>query len=707
MMIPEIGNDAENLSAALAYAANGIYVLPVARGTKNPGSRVGKVWQDKSSTDAETIIAWYAGTDDGIAIDIGRSGLIVIDVDHPELMPDWLTRLIHTAKPPMQQTRPSVPDRGHYIFAQPPGRRIGCGRGKLTGMGLDIKGAGGVIIAAPTQHPEPDGHYRWLVTGEIPILPFPLTEMLSDTAQADSAATDNEVAEYIAAHTGNADPRIMSSWTRKFKREAAKGNSRHDSMVAILPAALEEAKAGYYPARDVTDLLREVFTQAMIDPPSQQDTRKLSEAAAYAEFQGILGWAVAQAASTPVAKTREKTERNVGRDFSFALPSPAQPPTPAVDSPAAVDSAPAGPAPDPIVNGHKRVHLSLASDIKSSVPIWAWEYNGRGRIQRGTLAILAGRPGAGKSNAARWFAAGYSTGAIEGCFYGQPVNVAYIAPGEESHAFVIKPGLDAVGADVSRICFPTMRDEDGAPTRLLGAPHRDWLIEAFRTASIRVVIVDPIMSTIPGTTDINRNNETRAHVEPWAQIADAIDGIVLGVAHFTKFPGSDLVAAINGSSAFGEVARAIFGFVKEKRTGERVLSQVKNSTGLEDLSLRYEIQTAYVPTDLGGEASVATFAIVGTSELSAADVMAADEEGMFDLGGPGFAQHWLYETLKGQSGGRMRAKEVCAKAKADEDISRATLYRAKKRLGVIAESEGNPPKAFWRLPTLEDQADVT
>ena len=49
---------------------------------------------------------------------------------------------------------------------------------------------------------------------------------------------------------------------------------------------------------------------------------------------------------------------------------------------------------------------------------------------------------------------------------------------------------------------------------------------------------------------------------------------MIGVVHLTKVPGSDIVAAINGSSAFGEVARAVIAFAKDPQSdnGERVLS---------------------------------------------------------------------------------------------------------------------------------------
>lgn len=350
----------------------------------------------------------------------------------------------------------------------------------------------------------------------------------------------------------------------------------------------------------------------------------------------------------------------------------------------------------PVTGGSGPVRLRSLSQFRTDTPVWAWTYDGRGRIQLGTFTLFAGRPGAGKSTAARWFAAQYSIGGLDGCFKGSPVNVAYISPAEESHEYVIVPGLLASGADPERIVTPEVFDPEGNSIRILSARDEVNLVNNFRDNGIRVVVVDPLMSTLPGQgVDINKNNEARLWLEPWARIAQAIDGIVFGVVHLTKHPGADLVAAINGSSAFGEIARGVFGFVKD-RHGERVLSQVKNSAGYEDLSLTYDLTTTNITVDSGNVGEISTFAITGRSELTAADAMLADAEEGISLTKTDFAVDWLREELERM--GRVRSKDILNQARNDEGISKNTLYRAAKKLSVAVSREDNPPKSYWRLP---------
>ncbi|WP_258044089.1 bifunctional DNA primase/polymerase, partial [Mycobacterium kansasii] len=264
LAIPEIAADADCLTAALAYAAAGWYVLPVRRvagkAGKHPGGIVGHEWHHKSSSDPQVIAAWYAATDHGIALHCGRSGAVVFDVDDPDAMPDVLARHLDTA--PHQSSRPDTPRRGHYVFAMPPGQTLGNGTGRLGGAWGEIRGANGVIIAAPSWHPE-GGEYRWAHAGIVPVLPADIAELLPDAASAEDAVSDAVVAAFLAEHRAASRPEVLRSWVSALSGKIERGESCHMSAVSVVTGAMKEARAGYFPAAEAIAALKPIFFGAV------------------------------------------------------------------------------------------------------------------------------------------------------------------------------------------------------------------------------------------------------------------------------------------------------------------------------------------------------------------------------------------------------------------------------------------------------------
>jgi hypothetical protein len=364
------------------------------------------------------------------------------------------------------------------------------------------------------------------------------------------------------------------------------------------------------------------------------------------------------------------------------------------DTPAAVTN---GQAPKPM----RRIEWKTGDQIEDAVPVWAWSYSGKGRIQLGTLALFAGRPGAGKSSAARWFAAQATLGALDGCWWNQPQQVAYIATAEESAKYTIMPGLRAAGANISMVHFPSVFNGDEA-AQLLSVVDEVALIEYLLVRGVTVVIVDPLMSTIAGTSDVNKNNEVRSQIQPWARIADQINGVVLGVAHLRKNNTGDVVAGVTGSSAFGEVARAVFGFAKNTNDDTRVMSQHKNSTGYEDLSLSYEIVSEPVTVSTGETTDIGSFRITGDSEITVEDILT---DGLDNTGTGADCKRWLYDYLSVEQ--PCKSKDVKDAAHKQGSWSARTVERAAKKLKVVSRSQDFPRITYWSLPDATGGTDAT
>jgi Bifunctional DNA primase/polymerase, N-terminal/Protein of unknown function (DUF3987) len=303
--IPSISLDDDNLTGSLAYAEAGFYLLPIKRGTKNPGSIVGRNWQSKSSRDPKVITAWFAGTDHGIALHCGRSGAVVFDVDHPEWLPDVLVPHLEAA--PFQASRPDTPGRGHYIFAMPSDRTIGNSTGRLGGGWGEVRGLNGVIVVAPNG----DGR-RWVRVGTVPVLPDEIAELLDDASPAEDAATDTEVAAFIAEHTEASRPSILAGLVSTLLEKITDGESRHQSTIAVLAGAMKEAAAGFYSAAEAIDVLRPMFIDAVTRAPvSDQQGQARSITQAESEFRGLLAWAVGQALAADPDETRKRVEEKM------------------------------------------------------------------------------------------------------------------------------------------------------------------------------------------------------------------------------------------------------------------------------------------------------------------------------------------------------------------------------------------------------------
>jgi hypothetical protein len=213
---------------------------------------------------------------------------------------------------------------------------------------------------------------------------------------------------------------------------------------------------------------------------------------------------------------------------------------------------------------------------------------------------------------------------------------------------------------------------------------------------IRALFVDPVMDTFGGHVNINQNNEVRHYLAPYARIAKAIDGIVVGVAHMRKGQVHDLMECVTSSSAFVEVPRAVFGFASAG-DGQHIMQQAKNSAGTTDLKLTYHLPLTEVACDDGNTAQLPRFEITGESTLSIADIYGEGED--TDPAMANADDVWLKDYLLLEQPAPSARVKLDAKEQAD--ITTYRLHRARKRLGVKVLNQPRPDAAHttvWCLP---------
>lgn len=285
------------VDAALGYAEAGLYVVPVATGTKNPGSILGKAWQEQSSRDPAVIARWYERHPDaGVAIHTGRSGLVVFDLDNDDLsaLPPHIAAELRGL--PFQRSR-GTGDRGHYLARTT--EKLGNSPGGFAPYG-DVRGTNGVIVAAPTRHPETGEPYAIVRDGGIPPIPAGLRGLLrapkGGSGSPEAALADDELAAFLASHASEAAPGRLNAPLREFRRRVAAGESRHTALISTLSWALRDARNGHYSAVRAVDEFRTEFLASFEVSHPGQRTRPDDD-----EFENAVRWAAAQPTPKQVA----------------------------------------------------------------------------------------------------------------------------------------------------------------------------------------------------------------------------------------------------------------------------------------------------------------------------------------------------------------------------------------------------------------------
>lgn len=164
---------APNRALAFDLARAGLAVFPV-RGAgpdaKKPCPSVR--WGDDATTDAHAIESWWRRWPDAMpAIHLGRSGLLVVDLDRHDGGEDGIKAWDEVNR---GVTAPVVdtPSGGRHIyFRQPEGRAHGNREGLLKGRGINIRGLGGYVVAPGALRADGEGAYQPVPAGAIVAAP--------------------------------------------------------------------------------------------------------------------------------------------------------------------------------------------------------------------------------------------------------------------------------------------------------------------------------------------------------------------------------------------------------------------------------------------------------------------------------------------------------------------------------------------------------
>lgn len=346
--------------------------------------------------------------------------------------------------------------------------------------------------------------------------------------------------------------------------------------------------------------------------------------------------------------------------------------------------------------GSRTLQLTPASAIKPRPVRWLWN----GRIAIGTLALLAGREGIGKSTLAYWLVAQITRGKLPGESFGQP-RAVLIAATEDSWAHTIVPRLIAARADLDRVFRVAVRSADEVYVGMNVIKDLKLLEQAAVQVDAGLLLLDPLMSRL-GDQDTHKDSEVRTALEPIVDVADRVGMSVLGLIHHNKSGSTDPLQLIMGSKAFTAVARSVHTVVTDPDDEEeerKLFGTPKNNLGRTNLpTLSFTIVSAAVDTD---EGTAWTGRLVWGAEVheSISAVMERSGAENTDRTAIKEAAEWLHDFLSIQGVvGSARVKDEGRKA----GHSESAIKRARHRIKAKTRSEGFPRTTFWYLPGEED-----
>ena len=279
-----------NLEVALKHGAAGILTFP-AEIVRKDGRWLKKPlisdWQAKATTDAVQIHNWWKQFPHAVAgIELGRSNLVALDADRHG-GPDGVAAFndmvpAHGGLPPHPTTL-TPGDGEHHAFAQRNDMRIGNRRGALP-AGIDVRGAGGWIVAQSTVRPDGRG---WLpapgtpslaeayIAGTIPTLPAWLAAIIRSRPEPpprDPPPTANGAchSEWPASRETVYARQALGGAARDLRRTPAGG--RNEALNGAAYHMGRMVARGWIDQTDVVDELSEAAIASGLDVDEVQKT---------------------------------------------------------------------------------------------------------------------------------------------------------------------------------------------------------------------------------------------------------------------------------------------------------------------------------------------------------------------------------------------------------------------------------------------------
>jgi hypothetical protein len=337
-----------------------------------------------------------------------------------------------------------------------------------------------------------------------------------------------------------------------------------------------------------------------------------------------------------------------------------------------------------------------ASTIEIAAIQWLWP----DRFAIGKLGLLVGLPDEGKGQVLAHIAARVTRGDEWPCDEGRaPQGNVILLSAEDDARDTVVPRLLAAGADLERIEIVSMI-RDTSKRRMFSLVTDLPLLRQKITevGNVNLVLIDPVSAYLGvGKIDSFRGTDVRAVLGPLVELAAELKVAVIGVLHFNKkIDVTNALLRISDSLAFGAAARHCFAVVDDPENKRKLVVRAKNNLANRNLgALAFCFGVREVGTDSKTGESIRAPHVLWAAhhvDVTASEAMQAANGGK----GPA-ARDEAKEFLENLLRSGPVPSETIEEAAQAEGISRRTLFRAKKELGVAAVKDPDDGKWRWEL----------
>ncbi|MBF6536864.1 AAA family ATPase [Nocardia farcinica] len=334
----------------------------------------------------------------------------------------------------------------------------------------------------------------------------------------------------------------------------------------------------------------------------------------------------------------------------------------------------------------RRLKITRGSEVQTKRVRWVdqdW-------IPAGSLVLLAGREGLGKSTIAASKCAQITRGTLEGEWYGTPRNVIYLHT-EDARDFTVVPRLRAAGADLDRVLFIDVVSEYSETDALVLPDDIGELERVVVAEDVAFIVLDAATSAMSSDLSGKDDRQVRQFLEPLSQMAARRDCVVLGLCHFGKRDGNDTGKLILGSIAWSQVARSVLSVAKDEDTGNLIVTNTKANLAPRTRSMEAVIESTTVPTD-DGLAEVGVLRWLGETTVDARDLLGGPVDDT-DVVERSEAEQVILAYLEDR-GGSAPAADVLKHARA-VGLSDNATKKARIKAKVRTERQGFGKGASW------------